>query len=131
MTLYLRCILEEPDPSDGMRVSVMSRHTLSNGVTADIRIQPVDVHMPVLGPSPLLIGDYYKRNLCWEKFEERYLEELRSIPKKIKALDWLIRLVRVEDVTLLCIEETAHKCHRRLLAQVCKEKIPRLRIVYR
>lgn len=131
MTLYLRCILEEPDPSDGMRVSVMSRHTLSNGVTADPRIQPVDIHMPILGPSPVLIGDYYKRNLSWERFQERYLAELSENPKKVRAILWLTKLLRIEDVTLLCIEETAHKCHRRLLAQVCKEKIPRLRIVYR
>lgn len=130
MTLYLRCILEEPDPSDGLRISVMSRHTMSNGITADPRIQPFDIHMPILAPSPKLIGDYYHRDLSWQDFERRYLEGLQK-ENKIRVLELWAKFAKKSDITFLCVEPTAEKCHRRLLAEECQRRVPGLKIVYR
>ncbi len=36
--LYTKSILKEKVPSDGIRISVMSRHTLNDGITQDNRI---------------------------------------------------------------------------------------------
>ena len=67
-----RCILAPKELTDGVRISVMSRHTLNDGVTPDLRItrKLYDIHLPLLAPNPRLIGDYYKRDLPWEDFEE-------------------------------------------------------------
>ncbi|MDP3727949.1 MAG: DUF488 family protein [bacterium] len=36
-----------------------------------------------------------------------------------------------KDIILLCIEETAENCHRRILAEQCLLYYPGLRIVHR
>ena len=71
-----KSIILPKEDSDGLRISVMSRHTLNDGVTPDLRIdsRSYDLWMPIFAPTPKLIGDYYKRNLTFEKFEQRYLE---------------------------------------------------------
>jgi uncharacterized protein YeaO (DUF488 family) len=134
MSLYTKCILDVPLPNraDGVRVSVMSRHTLSDGKTQDSRIKEsmFDIHSPILAPSPRLIGDYYQRGLGWGTFESRYLEELRSEPK----LSWVVQLGEDaihQDITILCIEDYARYCHRRLLAEECKRLRPILYIEHR
>lgn len=128
-TLRTGCILSLPRQEDGIRISVMSRHTLNDGVTPDERIVSASfhVHFPFLGPSPKLIGDYYKRNLSWKKFEERYIFEQQQ-PLQKKCIEWLCRVAASETITLLCIEESCEYCHRRLLAQLMQEVEPRLKI---
>jgi uncharacterized protein YeaO (DUF488 family) len=128
--LFTRCILGEPRKNDGLRISVMSRHTPPNGRTPDTRITPFDIHMPILGPSPELIGDYYKRGLPWEEFELRYVEEISRDPKD-KLVRWLARTALERAVTLLCIEETCEHCHRRLLAHMCRVHYPDLVVLHR
>lgn len=120
MSLFTKCILKEREGSDGVRISVMSRHTLEDGVTPDLRITPdkFDEHLPELAPAPKLIGDYYKRGLTWEEFEVKYLSQIRS-PRSSDVLKSLIERALREDITLLCIELTPERCHRRLLAEEC------------
>ncbi len=132
MALFTRCILSRPDLSDGFRISVMSRHTLNDGITQDIRIRPDNyrLHLPMLAPSPKLIGDYYKRGMHWDDFHRRYLDEISQAPKFGWAL-WLSTRALVGDVTVLCIEESASFCHRRLLAEFCLALEPGLHIEHR
>lgn len=127
MALFTKCILKNPESSDGTRISVMSRHTLSDGITPDLRIQNFDIHIPILGPSPRLIGDYYKRGISWQEFEKRYITEIRQEPK-CSLVNLLCHLATKDNITLLCIEETHNYCHRRLLAELCKQFIPELLI---
>jgi uncharacterized protein YeaO (DUF488 family) len=119
MALYTKCILSTPEESDGLRISVMSRHTLADGYTLDSRIIHFDHHEPLLGPLPTLIGSYYKRGLSWQLFESLYLTQLRFDfwSEKVKALS---EMAQYFDVTLLCIEASAERCHRRLLAEECQ-----------
>lgn len=128
--LFTACILRhKPHNFGGIRLSIMSRHTLNDGVTPDPRIKPslYDFHVANLAPSPNLLGDYYKRGLPWEDFEIQYKKELR-VPDKWCVVQGLARLALVTNVTLLCIEEKADHCHRRLLAEACKEHESRLKI---
>lgn len=48
--LKSKCILSPIDDKDGIRISIMSRHTLQDGKTNDIRIikQIFDEHRPEL-----------------------------------------------------------------------------------
>jgi uncharacterized protein YeaO (DUF488 family) len=112
-----------PEKNDGVRISVMSRHALNNGKTLDVRInkKSYKIHTPSLGPSPKLIGSYYKKDypLSWDQFQELYLWEIRNCSKKINLVKIIARLALTTNVTLLCIEKNAIHCHRRLLAEEC------------
>lgn len=130
--LYTKCILLPNEPTDGWRISVMSRHTLNDGVTPYPRIQiyGFDEWFLKLAPPLTLIGDYYKRGLSWEDFEKRYIDYIRQPPLPT-FIQGLVRASLVSDITLLCIEDTAEKCHRRLLAEECQKYEPNLAVLHR
>lgn len=119
--LFTKCILEPTSAEDGERISIMSRHTLNDGKTPDKRIleSSFDVHFPNLGPAPNLIGPYLREEISWNKFAEKYLEQIRmDTPAALVRL--LAHRALHKDITLLCIEECPERCHRRLLAEECK-----------
>ncbi len=128
--LFTRSILKPPCHEDGIRISVMSRHTQNDGVTPDERIQKFLFHFPLFAPSLLLIGSYYRRGLSWQKFETEYKEQMR-IPKKVFWIRLLAGCALWFDITLLCVEETAECCHRRILAEECKKYQPSLTVIHR
>lgn len=132
MALYTKCILHQKEEHDGVRVSVMSRHTLSDGVTPDERItkKSFDLWLQEFAPPPLLIGNYYKRGLSWEEFEQKYTSFL-SEPAKAIGVRVLAQQALSKDITLLCIEESPERCHRRLLAEQCKIYVPKVKIIYK
>ncbi len=132
MTLYTKSILTEPSLDDGVRISVMRRHTLNNGITLDLRIDESKYQkwMPILGPPEILIGSYYKRGLSWEEFEKKYLIYIRSLHVH-EQLRVLGRYALKSDITILCIEETADRCHRRLLAEECQKYEPSLKVIHK
>jgi len=105
----------------------MSRHTLNDGITPDPRITPTifDEWMPELAPPTKLVGDYYHRNLPWVQFEQRYKEYLRR--DDVSApVSTLAKRALSYDITLLCVEETAQYCHRRILTEECQRYEPKL-----
>ena len=118
--LRTKSILAPKDISDGVRISVMSRHTLNDGKTPHPQITSAsyDEWLSVLAPSATLIGDYYKRGLPWEHFEQRYNDYLRQTDTR-KHVQQLAERSLETMITLLCIEETPDYCHRRLLANEC------------
>ncbi|RJQ20348.1 DUF488 domain-containing protein [Candidatus Woesearchaeota archaeon] len=121
------CIYTPPKTSDGLRISIMSRHTYNDGITPDERIlrTSYDLWLPQLAPPPKLIGAYYKRGLPWNQFETRYIDHLSSEPLREEIRTFLDAALTL-DLTTLCCEETPARCHRRLLAEYCKTLEPRL-----
>ncbi len=121
-SIYLPRIKE-----DGLRISIMSRHTLSDGVTPDPKIkrENYDVWLKILAPPTKLVGDYYKRSLSWEEYEREYLRFLRHRSQRVVILH-ITNAALSKDITLLCVEENPEKCHRRLLAEECKRYNPDL-----
>jgi uncharacterized protein YeaO (DUF488 family) len=130
--LYTKSILKEKIPEDGVRISVMNRHTLNDGATPDNRIieDSFDERLQVLAPPSRLLGDYYKRGLTWEHYESRYFKHLRcpNVAEEVKRL--ASRAVR-QDITLLCIEDSPEFCHRRLLAEECQKYESSLQVIHR
>ncbi|MBR9683114.1 DUF488 domain-containing protein [Candidatus Woesearchaeota archaeon] len=128
--LKTKPILSLKEDSDGLRVSVMSRHTLEDGVTLNSLITPssYDLWWPFLAPSPNLLGDYYKRRLPWEQFEDKYVEYLQQPGIRVEVRNLAIKSLD-SVITLLCIEEFPHQCHRRLLAEECKKYQPDLALM--
>lgn len=125
-------ILAPKEPSDGRRLSIMSRHTLNDGVTPDSRIglSSYDEWAPVFAPPAKLIGDYYLRGLLWQEFERNYLEYLQR-PEVRREVRILAERGLNEVITLLCIEDSPQYCHRRLLAEECKRILPTLDLFIR
>lgn len=117
--LQSRPIRSKRLPTDGHRVSIMSRHTLNDGTTPDPSIQPsmYDDWLPVLAPPLTLIGSYYRRGLAWKDFEVAYLEYLVASAEARFALDALAQRAMTDAVTVLCTEDTPHNCHRRPLLE--------------
>jgi uncharacterized protein YeaO (DUF488 family) len=132
MTLYTKCIFAPAEPSDGTRISVMSRHTLNDGVTPDERITEASykVWKKDLAPPDHLVGAYYKRGLPWKEFKRLYIKHIQQ-PDRIDLVRIIAETAMTEDITLLCSEETAEHCHRRLLAEECLNYQPGLKIEHK
>jgi uncharacterized protein YeaO (DUF488 family) len=111
-----------PKQKGVLDISVMSRHTLDDGKTPDHRIIEginYDLWWPNLAPPARLVGDWYKkRNMPWEKFEDRYFDFLQNRVQR-HAVENLVYLSSLIPVSIRCIEETPEHCHRRLLAEEC------------
>jgi uncharacterized protein YeaO (DUF488 family) len=132
MVLYTKCIFKPSSPDEGWRISVMSRHTLNDGVTPDTRIGNDTFHVwmrKFLAPPDTLVKVYYE-GLSWEGFREQYLAHLLHGSMEEPVIQLAQRALR-EDLTLLCVEETAEKCHRGLLAERCKLYVPSLEVIHR
>ena len=65
-----------------------------------------------LAPTKELLKSYRSKMIAWEEFEKLY-------KKQIEDSKVLLELNKsdFEGACLLCSEETAEKCHRRLLAE--------------
>ena len=127
--LRTKCILLPHDLEDGYRISVMSRHTLDDGVTLDPRIteDSFDAWWQALAPPLTLVGEYYKRGMPWARFEDRYLDYLRNAVQQQKLKD-LVWYATRETTTILCVETVPKQCHRRLIAEECRRLAPALEI---
>jgi uncharacterized protein YeaO (DUF488 family) len=132
MALYTRCILDSPLPEDGVRISVMSRHTLNDGVTPDARITEgsYDFWRPMLAPPPRLIGSYYRDNFLWRDFKAEYLQHLRKQDVSMYVQELAAEALG-QDITLLCVEQKGEPCHRVLLAGECLRYEPLLVVTHR
>lgn len=116
-----KCIKDPIEPSDGIRISVMSSHTI-DGIIPDTEITEnmYDIHIPELAAPNKLLGDYYKRGISRSEYETRYLEHIRT--PYIQSI--IINILSKYDIiTFLCIESDDSKCHRRLLKEECIKMI--------
>lgn len=137
--LKTKCIYLPPAAADGLRISIMSRHTLDDGQTPDPRIGPgaYQLHWPRLGPPSTLIGQYLRREIGWPEYQRQFLFYLGK-PEQRRLLKELVRLARRSNVTLLCVESADEldadgllHCHRRLVAETCRRIDPSLDIEIR
>lgn len=130
--LFTKSIFLPKSISDGLRISIMSRHTLEDGQTPHPRIteSSYDLWLKILAPPAKLVGDYYKRGLSFEDYGFRYTDYLLQ-PLVFEEVKKLANLAERQDITLLCFEESAEKCHRRIIAEECKKCNPLLRIEHR
>jgi len=74
------------------------------------------VHLPELAPTQEMLDEYKKQGGDWKTYETRFLALMKqrrievTVPKEIIA-----------DGCLLCSEDKAHHCHRRLVAEYLKQ----------
>ena len=76
-------------------------------------------------PEESLLKKWQKGEITWPEYEAAYKEMLvkRNVIGKIDAKI-------LENGCLLCSEPTAEQCHRRLLGEYLREKVPGLEIVH-
>ena len=91
-------------------------------------------HIPDFGPSEELLKEYKTRlgkkkqdDAAWRLYVERFEDEVLSgnlIPSFDRAVEGF------ESVCFLCSEETAERCHRRLLAEHFKKHVPGVEVLH-
>lgn len=136
MALRTRSIHDSPSLEDGIRISVMSRHTLADGKTPDERIiEGISFveWMPELAPLPQHVGMYYRKEMTYEQLEREYRALIRR-PDRTPLVAAIAQRALTETITLCCSEPTVSdpaelKCHRKALAEECRYYQPSLTIV--
>ena len=77
-----------------------------------------------LAPTKELLKSYRSKEITWEEFEKKYNKQIENS----NAISGLNKN-DFEDACLLCSEETAEKCHRRILAEKLAQ-IWRIKIIH-
>jgi uncharacterized protein (DUF488 family) len=75
------------------------------------------LHLPILAPTEEILDAYKKRKGDWRVYEERFVELMRS-----RRIEDAVTRESMDGACLLCSEETAEHCHRRLVAEYLREK---------
>lgn len=127
--LKTRSIKAPKRNDDGVRISVMSRHTLVDGKTPDPAIVPdmYDEWMRELAPPPALIGAYCRGDIEWDDFAKLFRDYL-LLPYVEVFVRRLMRRAEQSVITIMCVEDDPKKCHRRLIAELCGEINPSLEV---
>jgi len=130
--LYTKSIYLPPSLEDGIRISVMSRHTLDDGVTPDplITSKSWQIWYKELAPPAKLVGAYYRGEISIEDYKKVYLAHLFK-PETLVHVNVLTNIALSTDVTILCKELDARECHRSTLADACRIQRPYLRVEHR
>ncbi|MBP6910443.1 DUF488 family protein [Patescibacteria group bacterium] len=118
--LKSKSILAEKSPDDGLRVSIMSRHTLNDGITQDERLTPdrFDEHMPEFAAPGWAVGGYYRGELSRNEYVNHYRAHVETQREKVRAL---IIEALTKDITVMCIEDSPELCHRKIFIEYCQE----------
>ncbi len=129
--IQTKCIFATKSNYDGLRVSIMSRHTLNDGKTPDKRIQRsmYDIHCVDLAPSPKLVGAFYRGEVSFDEYVLYYIQYLRSTKVLRNAIEAIAHWALVDNMTFLCQEEFPQRCHRSIFAKECKRCEPKLNII--
>lgn len=88
---------------------------------ADIRY----IHLPQLCPTNDILEAYKKRKITWDEYEEKVIHLLDQ-----RHVEKTVNLDLLDHGCLLCSEEKADHCHRRLVGQYLSRTLHNLEIVH-
>ncbi|MGQ9826003.1 MAG: DUF488 domain-containing protein [Desulfotomaculales bacterium] len=83
-------------------------------------------HRPELAPTEELLKGYKNGEISWPEYEKVY-KDLLAKREPLKSGDFE-RLRQEGPVCLLCAEDKPDRCHRRLLAEYCRDRLPEVEI---
>lgn len=77
------------------------------------------VHIPDLTPEPEILDEYRKSKApnAWAIYETKFLDLMDQ-----RRIDETVPREVFDDGCLLCSEDKAHHCHRRLVAEYLKDR---------
>jgi len=70
------------------------------------------MHRPDLAPTQSVLDDYKKHGASWRAYEDRFLELMKH-----RRIEDTVPPELLDNAVLLCSEDKAHHCHRRLVAE--------------
>ena len=119
MTIKTACLFDEHRNIGQLRILV-SRYWPRGKSWHELNL---DIHLSELGPSSKLLKKYkeeLKNNdrLAFAFYIDEYVDELRSNPKAIRALQLIDRLQFLLEIELLCFEPEGEQCHRYTLKEI-------------
>lgn len=76
------------------------------------------LHEPLLAPTQEMLDSYKKKKGAWEQYEQEFIHLMEE--RKIEMV--LDRRLFDEPSVLLCSEQTASHCHRRLVLEYLYKK---------
>lgn len=83
------------------------------------------VHMPQCAPTKEILDAYQRNGGDWETYAARFVPLLSE-----RRIETLLAPHLLDHGCLLCSEPTPEKCHRRLVAEYMKERLPELKITH-
>jgi uncharacterized protein (DUF488 family) len=83
------------------------------------------LHEPLLAPTSDILKDYKNQIMDWANYERKFKDLLKT-----RKIEQIFYKVNIKMSCLLCSEQTADKCHRRLVAEYLKETIGDLEIIH-
>lgn len=125
--LRTKCIWLPPTKSDGLRISVMSRHTRNEGVTSDECILPYvyDLWLKNLAAPERLVVKYDRGEINFNQYSDMYVEYLRK-DLNVAILEAIAHYALKKRVTFLCFESVPVMCRRTTLLYECWRYEPNL-----
>lgn len=69
-------------------------------------------HLTELAPTQEMLDSYKKRNVGWAAYEASFLELMKA-----RQIEDAVRPETLDNAVLLCSEDNARHCHRRLVAE--------------
>lgn len=83
------------------------------------------VHRLELAPTPAMLEAYRKKELPWPDYEKQFLKLMES-----RGVEETVERKEIDGACLLCSEDSAKQCHRRLVAEYLAQKWGDLEIVH-
>lgn len=74
-------------------------------------------HRRDLAPTQAMLDDYKKRGIGWAAYEDRFLELIKN-----RCIEDTVPRELLDNAVLLCSEDKAHHCHRRLVAEYLEQR---------
>jgi len=74
-------------------------------------------HMPLLAPTKEILDAYRKSKQGWPRYEREFLKLISD-----RQVEKMISKELIDHGCLLCSEETADHCHRRLVAEYLRDQ---------
>jgi uncharacterized protein YeaO (DUF488 family) len=133
MVLRTKQMNAPPEDADGMRICIMRDARVYNRQLKafhDRYGRPMyDLQLKELAPSLVLKREYLAGQTSWEEYVPHFTKE--TLETQEPLIDWLASYALYHDVTLLCSEPTPEHCHRRLVAERCRDRHPALELLLR
>jgi uncharacterized protein (DUF488 family) len=82
-------------------------------------------HRLDFAPTKVLLEKYRKKEISWDEYAKEYLSLIGS-----RRIEDSLRKEELDHACLLCSEDLPEKCHRRLLAEYIKDKLPDIEIIH-
>ena len=83
------------------------------------------VHLTELAPTEEILDAFKKKKGDWKEYEKKFLGLLKA-----RRVEKSVSREMLDGACLLCSEETAEHCHRRLVAEYLKERWGGVEIVH-